>query len=204
MSSTPDTAGPNSEPCYLLRIATELQLAIYELVVIQDEPLLLNLPCNSSYRMRWQEMAVDEAAWERGDKHPPLQPALSRTCRAIRHATLPIFYQHNVFRASYCYQQKMLPVPIKWLRIIGPANREMLRHLYFYDRNEDQDGNRCGDLEAVKACEIFGDMGGRMEMLSNAHCCAHLVVFGNHVRRAREVPLAAQPGAKRLRLTGEL
>ncbi|KAF2193031.1 hypothetical protein K469DRAFT_508013, partial [Zopfia rhizophila CBS 207.26] len=174
----------------LLRLPLELQLSIYELVIIQDGPLLLNCPCNSSYRGRYKQMQQDEEAWVMGEEHPPLQPALSRTCRLTRRVTLPIFYKENIFRASYCYQGGILP--IKWLHMIGKENREMLRHLYFYDRNQDHDQNNPRDLKAVKACEIFTEMGGRLETFSNQHGCAHLVTFGNYKRREGETPIAVQ------------
>src|SRR3954465_4458747 len=98
MSSTSDPS-PAGEPCYLLKLPLELQLPIYELVAIQEEPLLLNCPCNSSYRGRYDQMYDDQTAWKAGERHPPSQPALSQTCRSVRQAILPIFYRENFFRA---------------------------------------------------------------------------------------------------------
>ena len=80
----------------------------------------------------------------------------------------------------------------------------MLRHLYFYDRNESHDRwNNSRDLDAVKSSEVFTEMGGRMETFSNQYYCAHLVMFGSYERREDQTPIAAQTGAKRLKSSGE-
>ena len=64
---------------------------IYEIVVIEDGPLLINCPCNSSYRGRHALELEDEEPWRTGAKLPPLQPPLSLTCRFTRRETLAIF-----------------------------------------------------------------------------------------------------------------
>jgi hypothetical protein len=201
MPSTQDISS-GSGPCYLLNLPLELQLPIYELVVTEEKPLLLNRPCNSSYRGRYPEMAIDKAAWKEGEKHPPSQPALSRTCRSVREAALPIFYRENFFRASYCYQANMLPAPIKWLKMIGKDNRENLRRFYFYDRNQSHDSWTPHDLETLKGCEVFTEMGGRMETFSNKFCCAHLVTFGEGGRNAGET-LSSEELRSKLKLEEE-
>lgn len=204
-TDTEDTA--KNPLCYLLKLPTELQLDIYELVVIEDRPLLINCPCNSSYSYGrgYKAQREDEEKWTKGELKPPQQPALSRTCRFIRQLTLPIFYQENVFRASYCealVSDKGLLEPIQWLRMIGPTNREMLRHFYFYDRNPSQDWKE-RPLKELKECEIFTEMGGNIEKLSSRYCCAHLVTFGRHERKAGEIPLASVPEVPRLKIDGE-
>lgn len=78
----------------------------------------------------------------------------------------------------------------------------MLRHLYFYDRNERHDRMRGDDLRKLKECEVFAEMEGKMETLSNDWYCAHLVTFGDYVRRDGEVPFASLPGAN-LKLVDE-
>lgn len=90
----------------------------------------------------------------------------------------------------------MLPGPTRWLERIGQANREALRHLYFYDRNEMHDRSRPRNLKDLKECGIFTEMGGRLETMSGKECCAHQVLFGEHEQRSGEVPIALQPGAK--------
>jgi hypothetical protein len=198
------TATSAGQPCYLLKLPTELQLDIYELVVVEDQPLLVNCPCNSSYRGRWEEGQTEEQRWEKGEIRPPQQPALTRTCRAVRENALPIFYKENIFRASYCNATVSdLSAPIQWFRMIGQSNREMLRHFYFYDRNERQDHNRKSSLQRLKDCEVFGVLGGNMETLSSVYCCAHLVTFGERERKAKEIPIASEKEVPRLRMAGE-
>lgn len=200
-----------SPPCYLLKLPTELQLDIYELVVVENKPLLTDFACNSSYRgyTRRRLGNEEERAWGWGDRKPPMQPALTRTCRFIRANALPLFYKKNVFRASYChiYQERGISRTVTWLRMIGPQNREMLRHFYFYDRNEDQDtmySNSHELLQALKDSAVFTELGGKMETLSSKDCCAHLVTFGEYQRNAREVPIALEPGVPKLRIEGEV
>lgn len=203
---TKGTPASDSSRCRLLELPVELQLAIYELVVVQTGPLLLNCACNSSYRNCRSQMLKDEQAWDTGKRHPPLQPALTQTCRKIRELALPLFYSENVFRASYCDpygRPPMLPPVIRWLRLIGKENRETLRHLYFYDRNRSQDRNKPQRLHALHMSEIFTEMNGKSEALWNNSCCAHLVSFGGWQRREGEIPLALEEGAKRLMMVGE-
>lgn len=189
--------------CHILELPIELQLAIYELAVIEHHPLLLNFPCNSSYRSRYDLMNTDRADWKAGTKYPPMQPALTQTCHSIRDATLPIFYGSNVFRACYC-SKEMLAKPSDWLYMIGQRNREMLRHFYFYDRNESQDRRAPRALERLESCKIFAEMNGKMASLSGENCCAHLVTFGGWQRKEGDVPFALEPGVKRLRMEGEV
>lgn len=201
-SAPAETAHPDD--CLLFSIPVELQLSIYELVVIEDQPLLLNCPCNSSYRSRHEQLRKDEKAWEDGTAHPPLQPAITQTCREIRDLALPIFYKENVFRACYCLRNRTVEKPIKWLQMIGPENRELLRHFYLYDRRQNYDRYTPRDLEKVRESEIFSEMGGGIETLTSEYCCAHLVTFGEWSRKEGEVPLACEAGVPRLRMLGEL
>jgi hypothetical protein len=197
-------------PCYLLKLPTELQLEIYELVVIEDQPLLINCPCESSYYGGYKESREAEESWKNGETRPAQQPALAQTCRFIRQTVLPIFYKENVFRASYCERQIQntdisinLDEPIQWLRMIGEENREMLRHFYFYDRNPSQDARTQIPLQQLKDCEIFTEMGGKMETLSSGYRCAHLVTFGEQERKPGEIPIASVPYVPRMRMKGE-
>ncbi|KAF2268816.1 hypothetical protein CC78DRAFT_540644 [Lojkania enalia] len=196
---------PERGACSLFNLPMELQLAIYEMVVIENKVLLLNCPCNSSFRNRWKERVIEEEMWEDGTIRPPEQPALTRTCRLIRLASLPIFYKQNIFRAHYCQSTVTdLNFLIRWLRTIGKENRELLRQMYFYDRNESQDLQSSKMLEKLKNCEIFSEMGGTMETLSSQYCCAHLIKFGKWERKESEVPVALEPGVPKLRIAGEL
>jgi hypothetical protein len=190
-------------PSLLFNLPLELQLSIYELVVQLPGPLLLNCPCNSSYRGRYKLMYADEKSWAKGDKQPPAQPALTLTCRSIRAAALPIFYKRNIFRASYCYSKEMLPAPLKWLRMIGKENREALRQLYFYDRNERHDKSTPRDWKEIEESETFTELGGKAETFSNLLFCAHLVTFGDYERPEGQIPAAVRPGVKALKEEGE-
>jgi hypothetical protein len=150
-------------------------------------------------------MKEDEDAWKSRAKRPPMQPAITRTCRFIREETLPLFYRRNVFRARYCdlFGDKPLAEVVPWLKNIGPRNRETLRHFYFYDRNESQDDNYSKTLEELKGCEIFTEMGGTIETVSNSEYCAHRVTFGKQAGKAPDVPLVQRLGKRGLRMEGE-
>lgn len=80
----------------------------------------------------------------------------------------------------------------------------MLRQFYFYDRNKHQDRRVRAGLQQLKECEVFGEMGGRLETFSGVDCCAHLVRFGGWERRGGEVLVAEEPGVPRLRIEGEV
>lgn len=191
----------------LLELPIELQLAIYELVVQEDKVLLLNVPCNSSYRKeKWhyKSMRADQEAWRVGDMHPPKQPNISRTCRFIRKETLPMFYGLNVFRACYCLKDRMLNDVIRWLKIIGPKNRELLKHFYFYDRNERQDVSSPRALKYLQGSAVVAELGGCLEDVSSKDYCAHWVTFGDLARKTGQVALAQQLGTKALRIEVEI
>ncbi|KAK4495699.1 hypothetical protein PRZ48_012967 [Zasmidium cellare] len=205
MAAAESSTNPRSEDCLLFTIPVELQLSICELVVIEHQPLLLNCPCNSSFRDRGRQNELEETekAWKAGTMHPPMQPAITQTCRTLRELALPIFYKETVFRACYCRRNRNIDAPIKWLRMIGPSNRELLRHLYFYDRNERQDKRTARDLNLLRESEIFTELHGKLETLSSKHCTAHLVTFGQWTRKEGEVPLASEQDVPRLRMLGE-
>jgi hypothetical protein len=122
--------------CRLLELPVEIQLVIYEYAVTEDEPLLVNMPCDSSYRGRYNLESDDKHAWSLGEKHPPLQPSLTKTCRFIRTEALPFFYGCNIFRMSYCDSSEKVKIAIRWLTMIGEHNRAWLQQFYLYDRNE--------------------------------------------------------------------
>ena len=63
---------------------------------------------------------------------PPRQPAITRTCNALRSELLPLYYRHRVelrlpsFVFPGDLDEDLRPVG-KWLRAIGPTNRLNLR-----------------------------------------------------------------------------
>lgn len=203
MTAATSSEQAHDKKCLLFTIPVELQLSICELVVLEDQPLLLNCPCNSSYRKRDDVLKQDEKAWDSGAAHPPMQPAVAQTCQGLRELALPIFYKENVFRACYCTRFRTIEGPVKWLRMIGPGNRNLLRHLYFYDRNPRYDIWRAKDLQKLRESDVFSEMDGKIENLSSKDCCAHLVTFGEWARKEGELPYASEEGVPRLRMLGE-
>ncbi|KAK5703969.1 hypothetical protein LTR97_002982 [Elasticomyces elasticus] len=140
-----------SHRCRLLDLPVELQLNIYELVLIVNEPLLLNCGCDSSYRGKdhSEREDADREAWETGTLHAPHEPNITRTCRFIRDLTVPIFYKENQFLAHYCHAAD-LDVALAWLENIGSKKREFLARLSLFDANSNYD-ERCPDqIEQAK------------------------------------------------------
>ena len=177
-SNTTEEAMHSQQQSPLLQLPMELQLAIYEYAVIENESLYVNCGCDSSYASiaAWNE---DQALWEDGRKHPPVQPGLTRTCQLVRALSLPIYYQRNAFRAHYCYEAD-LSMAIKWLKSIGQANRELMPDLAMLDVNPSFDFRVPNDIKKVGRSAIVREMGGRMqtEDRNPRDCCMHRVVFG--------------------------
>lgn len=198
------------DQCYLLELPPELQLLIYRLAVHQSEILLINMPCNSSYRNGKgshfeKKMKEDEEAWKSGAKQPPKQPAITQVCRFIRAETLPLYYGLNVFRARYCtlFEPGPLPDVVRWLKMIGEKSREMLKHFYFYDRRKWQDRDYAETLEKLKGSDITTEMGGTIETLSDMDSCVHRLTFSEKARKTAALPVVRGVGTKVLRLEGE-
>lgn len=165
----------------LMRLPYELILLIFEYVVVEDDPLLLNCGCDSSYTRTGgrglEAYKQDRELWHKGELHPPIQPMITRTCSLIRAITIKIFYQRNAFRACYCYGCQR-QVPYKWLAMIGSRNRRMIRDLCFWDWNAFYDKLRPDDLVAVRRSKIFREWGGSMETVSTDLVCCHRITFG--------------------------
>lgn len=165
------------EQSRLLQLPVELQLAIFEYVVIEDEPLLLNCGCDSSYRGDVDAWNEDQALWDKGEKHPPFQPGLTATCTTVRAITLPMFYGRNAFRAHYCWEADF-DMAVKWLKLISPVNRRLLRDLCLWDKNPFFDEWRPDNLKKATRSEVFRGLGGEMETLQGKGYCCHHVTFG--------------------------
>jgi hypothetical protein len=195
----------DSTRCPLLELPTELQLQIFELVLQEDRPLLLGMPCNSSYRGRYQEMREDIISWTSGALRPPVQPALTQTCSTVRAAALPIFYNINIFRVCYCHHGgESIKYAIKWLIQIGPENRMSLKHFYFYDRNEWQDRHQPSILKRLQS-EVEGmGMRGELEDLSGNYCCCHRLTFGGKSKNAKDDMVALRDEVPLLRMKDEI
>lgn len=162
----------------LLQLPAELQLTIFEYAVLEPEPLLLNCGCDSSYSGDHDQWREDRQLWETGERLPPLQPGLTKTCSLIRSLTIPIFYQQNVFRAHYCHRSDF-ETAVKWLNLIGKDNRLLLRDLCLWDWNTSFDWQMPSSLRLVNRSEIFRGMGGSMESLGRETHCCHRITFGD-------------------------
>lgn len=176
VSTATDSTLSQQQYSRLLALPAELQLSIYELVLFEDEPLLLNCGCDSSYNNgrdddQWQQ---DKEAWKAGEKHPPMQPGLTRTCHGIRNITLPLFYKHNTFRAHYCHSANF-DTAFEWLRKMGEINRQHLRQLFLHDDNPGYDSWELTPLKTVS--RMLVDLGARTETLSSEDYCCHRVSF---------------------------
>lgn len=163
--------------CRLLQLPAELQLIIFEYAVIEENPLLVNCGCDSSYFRDIEKWHQDQNLWSQGEIRSPSQPALTRTCSMIRNISLPMFYQQNSFRAHYCYETNF-DMAVHWLRMIGQENRRLLKDFCFWDWNPTYDRQMPRDMWKVKRSEIFRGMGGSMETLGSQQCCCHRVTFG--------------------------
>lgn len=68
-----------------------------------------------------------------GSRKHALQPALSRTCRALRNETLPVWYSNKFYMMTFkCLREKKCSTfcQYRWLRAIAPQQRKMLQHVY--------------------------------------------------------------------------
>ncbi|KAK4890810.1 hypothetical protein LTR27_010511 [Elasticomyces elasticus] len=177
----------NNMRCRLLELPPELQLLIYELVVIYEKPIKLNyMDCvrylgskeaDSPYSEDWR-------AWETArvvDRHNKAQPTLAATCRRIRSIILPVYYKRNIFEACCCYGMigwdysmpeamlRTLEEMRVWLENIGSSNRALLTgfsiHLNiesYYCRKSDSDTMRAlvNGMDAVVVSEDCCESGG--------------------------------------------
>ncbi|KAK4890807.1 hypothetical protein LTR27_010508 [Elasticomyces elasticus] len=116
--------------CRLLELPEELQLQIYELVVIAKAPIrIVHRHCDG-YQLA-HSLGEDTKRFFSERK----QPALSRTCRSIRNIALPVYYKRNSFRVCCCHRcwyhcgnlAWVYNVSRNWLLSMGESNRALLR-----------------------------------------------------------------------------
>lgn len=105
----------------LFRLPAELRNRIYELVLMFRHPLGAHRDLMGDWEA---EMTPCNVA----------QPALARTCRAIRSESLPIFYAQNTFVVTLELPEEERAVRL-WLEAIGGRNRGYLGRL-FVERGE--------------------------------------------------------------------
>ena len=91
------------------RLPAELRNVIWELVVLRDKRVVRF--CSD---LKEDEAVVDSAE----------QPALTRTCSAIRNETIPMFYTMNNFFVRDIRSTR------KWLGTLSKHNRERVDRVY--------------------------------------------------------------------------
>lgn len=107
---------PQAQNFRLFDLPTELWLRICELAVTRPSPIDIT-------RARWANHQVQVVK----------QPAITRTCRVLRHEGLAFFYQNNTFEAHHwggvaCIRQ--------WLLAIGKENLKSMGTFSFHARFE--------------------------------------------------------------------
>ncbi|KAK5719005.1 hypothetical protein LTR17_015430 [Elasticomyces elasticus] len=121
--------------CRLLELPEELQLQIYELVVIVKAPIRIVRRFCDDYQGPHKREEEDAWAYLARFISEREQPALSKSCRSIRNIVLPIYYKCNSFRVCCCYDDdyhieddaRMDNASRKWLLSMGESNRALLR-----------------------------------------------------------------------------
>ena len=169
-----------SKTSCLLALPAELQLIIYEMAVVQEDPLPINCGCDSAYGGHCEEYYEARRQWEDGTLHSPWQPSLTRTCRAIRADALPMFYQLNVFRAYYC-QPSDFDMVMDWLKIIGRTNRRFLRDFCLHDDNTAYDKQVPGQIRIGSLALWNTFCGANVEKIDVGRGLEHRVGFENEI-----------------------
>jgi hypothetical protein len=166
-------------PSHLLSLPAELQLLIYEFAVTEQEVLLVNCGCDSSYSFEkiMYKYEPDKLLWSTGERHAPLQPVLTRTCRSIRLMSLPMFYELNTFKAHYCHGAVFSEVE-DWLNAIGGDNRALLKNFFLFDRNPRQDYYSPRDIKSAERI-LKNSFGARIKSAEAENGgCYYRVFFG--------------------------
>ncbi|TKA82495.1 hypothetical protein B0A55_01249 [Friedmanniomyces simplex] len=125
--------------CHLFELPVELQLHIYELVIVRSKAIKIHHPRCYGFeggdRGGDPKLPAKSGFIKRHDRRKR-QPPLSRTCRSIRDLALPVYYGCNIFETCCCriwdVDEGFGPVR-GWLLKIGPANRKLLKELYVHD-----------------------------------------------------------------------
>ena len=177
---------PSLQLPLLMVLPAELRLAIYDLVFIEDRPLLLNCACCQSYieARRGQSLYVnvfkyheDLRSWDTGELHLPVQPALTRTCRVLRSDALPVFYEQNTFRAHFCLKETEFDMAFGWLKAIGETNRRSLQRLELFAGDPFCDQDEWGTKGLLSASRKLESIEASIQDVSDAEACRHLVSF---------------------------
>ncbi|KAK5719006.1 hypothetical protein LTR17_015431 [Elasticomyces elasticus] len=147
--------------CRLLELPEELQLEIYELVVISDKTIRLDdLDCCGYGDDECPSNDADQ--WQRKGS----QPEISKACRSIRSIALPVYYKNNVFEFCYCMPgpRGILHSVKHWLDDIGASNRVLLANFRYHEWDREQPSTYCMGL-LPKALQSLGPRRSTLEPL---------------------------------------
>ncbi|CZT15971.1 uncharacterized protein RCC_01811 [Ramularia collo-cygni] len=124
MSSPPEPSG-TAGTFRLFDLPREILLHIIDLAVVQSEPIVIRIIYYPDNRSLTSSQRAYRALMT-GEN----QPAISKTCRALRKDAIKAFYRLNEFQADHCTHSdhEYWPVFRDWLDRIG-ANRRYLRNL---------------------------------------------------------------------------
>jgi len=125
LSSAPEPGGG-----LLFKLPAELRNVVYELAVARRRCIV------------WVHLYVVDERGELALEHEnnAIQPALTRTCSAIRTEALPIFYELNTFILNL-YDTNYAESACQWLRVIGKTNRNRVKEVLVLDREWKACGN---------------------------------------------------------------
>ncbi|KAK5732095.1 hypothetical protein LTR17_010803 [Elasticomyces elasticus] len=165
MASTTDAssetalADEDKKPrCRLLELPEELQLDIYELVVISQKAIkLTDVNCDGYGDDRCLSYHKDQQ-WRCG----LVQPEISKTCRSLRSMVLPVYYKRNVFEFCYCRleHEDFIHGVKHWLDEIGASNRALLANFRYHEWDQVERGHlqpSAGSTRSLpKALQSFG------------------------------------------------
>ncbi|KAK4631981.1 hypothetical protein CLAFUW4_03368 [Fulvia fulva] len=114
------TTSAQSKPFRLLDLPPELWSKIGRVAV--DE-----VPRIDSYAIRKPSMDAEVYGANRKPCTGDHQPPITRACAALRHELLPYYYKSRVDVAICRSTRWLVKNTGRWLRAIGPANRNLVR-----------------------------------------------------------------------------
>lgn len=95
----------------LMRLPPELRNRIYDLVVIESQPITISIR-------------------KRRFGTPMRPPALLHNCRQLRAEASPVYYSSNIFIAEEGQRSTLGPLET-WLRMIGEEARGLVHRIHF-------------------------------------------------------------------------
>ncbi|KAK4910921.1 hypothetical protein LTR49_020447 [Elasticomyces elasticus] len=119
--------------CQLLELPEELQLEIYELVVVSENKIRLNRIFCRGYGANVNDFVFSEI--ETQTRLERTQPAITKTCRRVRNIALTGYYKRNIFEFCSCIPQRpdVLKITKHWLDDMGASNRASLANFRYHE-----------------------------------------------------------------------